>query len=116
MSSDKNLEISNKKNTEVRITFTSSFSEYHKRKGFNSLTVSTSVSGGSCCKIFVPKIQIGLPSSNIENFNIFEYDGVTLYITKNLVLKSTISFSYDKMLGREMIEMHGYEIRHCAEN
>ena len=99
----------------MKIIFSDSFSEYIKKTRVTAITVTSASSGGSCCRIIVPKVRVGTPEGTIDSFNIFNQDNLTIYITKNLELGNSITFSYEKMLGREMIEMHGYRVKHAQE-
>lgn len=98
----------------MNIILSEAFKAYQEKKNFTSVTVSSRSTGGSCCKAVVSKVKIGEPTSSLENYNIFTDQGLTFYISKSLKLENTLTFTYDKMLGRELIEMHGYVIqRYC---
>lgn len=99
----------------MRINLSEAFKKYQKKMGFESVVVSVASTGGSCCKILVPSIKIGEPEDSLDHYSIFYSEGVTFYVTNKLKIQSTISFEYSTLLGKEMIEMHGYEIIHSAE-
>lgn len=96
----------------MNIKLSESFKIYHSKKGFSAVTVNASSSGGSCCRITVPKVMVGEPNSALDDYNIFESEGITFYISKNLAVKETVTFSYETFLGQEMLEMKGFEIKH----
>jgi len=95
----------------MNIILSEGFKAYQKEKNFSSVTVVSRSTGGSCCKAVVSKVEIGEPAASLENFDIFNDQGLTFYISKSLKLENTLTFTYDKMLGRELIEMHGYVIQ-----
>ena len=99
----------------MNIILSEAFKEYQKKKGFTSVTVLSRSTGGSCCKALVSKVVIGEPSTSLESYNIFHDQGLTFYIIKSLKLENTLTFTYDKMLGRELIEMHGYVIQRFCD-
>ena len=95
----------------MNIILSQAFKVYQEKKGFTSVTVLSRSTGGSCCKALVSKVEIGEPAPPLENYQIFTDQGLTFYISNNLKLENTLTFTYDKMLGRELIEMHGYVIQ-----
>jgi hypothetical protein len=98
----------------MNIILSEPFKGFQEKKGFTSVTVTSRASGGSCCKALVSKVEIGEPTESLDKYNIFYDQGLTFYIKKSLILENTLTFTYDKMLGHEMIEMHGYLIqRYC---
>ncbi|MBK5246435.1 MAG: hypothetical protein JJE49_04090 [Peptostreptococcaceae bacterium] len=99
----------------MNIILSEDFKTYQKKKNFSSVTVVSHSTGGSCCKALVSKVVIGEPATSLENFNIFNDQDLTFYINKSLKLENTLTFTYDKMLGRELIEMHGYVIQRSCD-
>jgi hypothetical protein len=99
----------------MRINLSEAFKNYQNDKGFDSVVVAVTSSAGSCCRILVPSIKIGEPDDSLDHYSIFYAEGVTFYVTNQLKIQSNISFDYSKLLGQDMIEMHGYEITHAAE-
>jgi len=99
----------------MNIILSEAFKEYQKKKNFTSVTVTSCSTGGSCCKAQVSKVKIGYPSNSLEGYDIFNDQGLTFYISKSLKLENTLTFTYDKMLGRELIEMHGYVIQRSCD-
>lgn len=99
----------------MHIGLSEAFKSYQKESGFDSVVVTVSSSGGNCCRILVPKIRIGEPDDSLDHYSIFYAEGVTFYVTNQLKIQSNISFDYSTLMGKEMIEMHGYEITHAAE-
>ncbi|HZK88410.1 MAG TPA: hypothetical protein VFC27_04570 [Anaerovoracaceae bacterium] len=99
----------------MNIILSEDFKVYQKEKKFTSITVVSRSTRGSCCKALVSKVEIGEPATSLENFNIFNNQGLTFYINKSLKLENTLTFTYDKMLGRELIEMHGYLIQRTCD-
>lgn len=107
----------------MNIILSEAFKEYQKKKKFTSVTVISCSTGGSCCKAMVSKVKIGEPDTSTDssldsysqNYNVFNDQGLTFYISKNLILENTLKFTYDKMLGRELIEMHGYVIQRFCD-
>jgi hypothetical protein len=99
----------------MKIILSDAFKEFQKKKNFNCVTVNSRTTGGSCCRTLVSKVEIGEPKSSLDHYNIFNEQGLILYISKNLKLENNITFTYDKMLGREMLEMHGYLIEHYCD-
>lgn len=99
----------------MNITLSEAFKNYKKTNKFDSVVVSVASSGAGCCRILVPKIRIGEPEDSLDHYSIFYADGVTFYVTNQLKIQSNISFDYSTLLGKEMIEMHGYDITHASE-
>jgi hypothetical protein len=99
----------------MNIKLEESFLRYREDHPFDAITVTAATSGGSCCRIVVPKVRPGKPEGNLENYRIEEEAGITFYLTKNLELEPTIIFSYQRMLGRELLEMRGFVIRHASQ-
>jgi len=99
----------------MKIILSKDFKTYQQIKKFTSVTVVSRSTGGSCCKALVSKVEIGEPTTSLENFNIFHDQGLTFYVSKSLKLENTLTFTYDKMLGRELIEMHGYLIQRTCD-
>ncbi len=93
------------------IHLTEAFIKYRQEKNFNAITVSFVKSGASCRAVQVAKVETGLPREDtLNNYSIFIADGITFYITKNIKLSNSITFDYARMLGKDMIEMHGYQV------
>lgn len=99
----------------MHINLSEAFKNYQKNIGFDSIVVTVKSSGGSCCRILVPNIQIGEPMDSLDHYSIFYAEGVTFYVTNQLKIQSNISFDYSTLLGKGMLEMHGYEITHATE-
>ena len=93
------------------IHLTEAFIKYRQEKNFNAITVSFVKSGASCSAVQVAKVETGLPREDtLNNYSIFIADGITFYITKNIKLSNSITFDHARMLGKDMIEMHGYQV------
>ncbi len=99
----------------MNIVLSEAFKEYQNKKNFTSVTVTSRSTKGSCCKAIVSKVVIGEPNTSLESYHIFNDHGLTFYISKSLQLENTLTFTYDKMLGRELIEMHGYVIQRFCD-
>lgn len=100
----------------MEIFLTKSFQDYQAEKKFTAITVNTAASRGSCCKIMVPKIIEGKPEKSLDKYDTFDTQGLTLYISKNLKLENTITFSHQVLFGRGMLEMKGFAITHYANS
>lgn len=93
------------------IYLTEAFRKYRQEKKFDALTVSYIKSGASCRQVPVAKVEQGQPKDgNEDNYSIFIAEGLTIYITKNIKLSNSITFDHSRMLGKDMIELHGYQV------
>jgi hypothetical protein len=99
----------------MKIKLEESFLRYRETHPFDSITVTAATSGGSCCRIVVPKVRPGMPEGAQENYHIEEANGITFFISKNLELEPTLIFSHQRMLGRDLLEMRGFVIRHASQ-
>ena len=93
------------------IVLTDSFQAYQQQKGFKEITVDAVTSAGSCCRIWVPQVTLGPPKDSTHGYVKVTAHNLTFYITDALTLDPTVTFSYQRMLGRSRIEMHGYQIK-----
>lgn len=97
------------------IQWEDSFLQYQREKGFDAVTVTAASSGGSCCRIVVPKVRSGAPKQDLEKYWIQESQGVTFYISRNLQLQPVVTFSHERLLGRDRMDMKGFVIRHASQ-
>lgn len=99
----------------MNIKLEESFLRYRQEHPFDAITVTAATSGGSCCRIVVPKVRPGTPEGNLENYRVEEAEGITFYITGNLELGPTLTFSHQRLLGRDLLEMRGFIVRHASQ-
>lgn len=97
------------------ILLSDSFIAYQKKKNFTAITVTACSSGGSCCRILAPKIRTGEPSSSLDQYQVFEVQGIRFYITNKLTLENTVSFSFDTLLGRSRFDMTGFQVQRFCD-
>jgi len=98
----------------MNIILSEDFKAYQKEKNFTAITANAASSGGSCCRILVPKVKIGEPTVSFGEYQIFEVEGITIFISKNLPLENTVTFSHRNFLGKSMIEMQGFQVNHYS--
>lgn len=98
----------------MKIQFSPELLAYKDKKPFDVLTVDHITTKGSCCKILVSKVSIGLPKKDLNAYTQYEAYGVLIYVSKLLTFNESIHFTYSRLLMREMIECHGYEIQRSA--
>lgn len=73
--------------------------DYMRKKRKSNLTLTISSTGGGCCPTFeVSEVSLVKPDQ-LDEFNIFKQNDVTLYISKNArVIRSTLHFILKKNL------------------
>lgn len=99
----------------MNIKLEESFLRYRESHPFDAITVTAATSGGSCCRIVVPKVRPGAPEGKLENYRVEEAEGITFYLSKNLELEPVILFSHQRLLGRDLLEMRGFIVRHASQ-
>jgi len=98
----------------MEIVFSPEMIAYKEKKGFTELTVDDIATRGACCKILVPKVTIGSPQKKTKTYTQIEAYGVLIHMSTKLNFDEVVTFTYGKLLMREMIECHGYEIQRSA--
>jgi hypothetical protein len=98
----------------MNIILSEEFKAYRKENNISAITANAASSGGSCCRIIVPKVKVGEPTVSWNEYDRYEVEGLNVFISKNLPLENTVTFSYKTFLGKSMIDMQGFEVNHYS--
>ncbi len=98
----------------MEIFFTPEMLAYTQKNNITELTVNDVTTKGSCCKITVSNVTLGSPTKKNRAYTLIEAYGVRIHLSTKLNYEDKVTFSYGKLLFKEMIECHGYEINRSA--
>lgn len=98
----------------MEIIFSPEMLAYIQKNNISELTVNDTVTQSTCCKITVPKVILGPPTKKNKTYNQVEAYGVKIHISTKLIFQDKITFTYSRLLLREMIECQGYDIQRSA--
>lgn len=86
--------------------------DYIRKKRKSNLTLTISSTGGGCCPTFdVPEVSLVKPDQ-LDAFDIFQQDDVSIYISKNArVIRSTLHFILKKNLIGATIQVEGLSLK-----
>lgn len=95
------------------IRLTETFLSYQRSMGFTEIRVDAVSTQSSCCRILVPKVSLG-PPLDAAAYVVIRDQGLTFYISNQLSLEATLTFSCQTLLGRTHIDMHGFAIKRIS--
>lgn len=86
--------------------------DYMRKKRKSNITLTISSTGGGCCPTFeVSEVSLVKPDQ-LDAFDIFKQNDVTLYISKNArVIRSTLHFMLKKNLIGATIQVEGLSLK-----
>ena len=85
---------------------------YMHKKGKNDLTLTISSTGGGCCPTFELSEVSLIKPDQLEAFDIFQQNDITVYISKNAkVIASVLHFMLKKNLIGATIQVEGLSIK-----
>lgn len=88
---------------------------YMNKKRKRDLTLTISSTGGGCCPTFeIAEVSLTKPDQS-DSFDIFQQNGVTVYISKNVkVIAPTLHFTLKKNLIGATIQPEGLSLKKQA--
>lgn len=95
-----------------KIEIDQSVLEQAHKKGKKVLTLSISTTGGGCCPTFETAEVNLIKPDDVEQFDIFEQDNMTIYISKRArIIAKTLHFKRKKNLIGATIQVEGLSLK-----
>lgn len=82
---------------------------YMKEKDETTLTVELETSDSCCIPASLPHVKLGMPKDT-HRFDLFEKDGITIYVYKGAVVKNALRIILRNYLLFKDIEVSGIQI------
>jgi len=83
--------------------------EYLVNKDCNVVTVELEVPNSCCVPASLPHVKLGTPEE-LQKYDAFEEDGITIYLYKGAIIKNTLKLSLHNYLLFKEIEVTGIQI------
>lgn len=95
----------------ININIEEAVINYLQKKKNDSFTVNIKTSGGGCCPTFeIAEIELGKPK-DINIYEIYQSNGITIFMSKKAIIISTLSFSLQKNILTNSIIVSGLSLK-----